>query len=371
MLDHAAHEPAEDLRQRLEMALGAAYTIEEELGGGMSRVFIARERSLGRRVCVKVLPPDRAGINVARFKREIRLSAQLQHPHIVPVLAAGEAGGIPYYTMPFIQGESLHAMLRRRATVPATQAMTILRDVIDALAHAHEQGVVHRDIKPDNILMSGRYALVCDFGIAKALSAASLTEGGTAADTDPRIIVGTPAYMAPEQAAGDPGVDQRADLYAFGVLAYELLTGYTPYTRRAPRLTMTRTDAAHPLPLDELRPDLPLPLAHVLMACLEQDPARRPQRASVVLREIELALAPAPVAIPERLPLWRMRLAAIAAAALLGSAAVGGAWVAGHAHEAHIRAAENATMHAPSVTDSVRVTGKVALKGSGVAGGSD
>src|SRR5882762_4378667 len=217
-----------DLLQRLQAALGDRYTVERELGGGgMSRVFVAQERGLGRRVAVKVLPPElAAAVSIERFRREIQLAASLQHPHIVPLLTAGEAGGLLYYTMPFIDGETLRARLARDGRLRVPDAVRILRDVLDALAYAHRRGVVHRDIKPENVLLVDEHALVTDFGVAKALTQASGSASGL---TSAGIALGTPAYMAPEQAAGDPQVDHRSDVYAAGVLAYEMLGGQTPF----------------------------------------------------------------------------------------------------------------------------------------------
>ncbi|HXY30086.1 MAG TPA: serine/threonine-protein kinase, partial [Gemmatimonadaceae bacterium] len=191
-----------DLRQRLQATLGSAYTLEQELGGGgMSRVYAATETALGRKVVVKLLPPDLAeGVSVERFKREIQLAAQLQQAHIVPLLAAGESGGLPYYTMPLVEGHSLRTRLAA-GPLPVTEAIGIMRDVAKALAYAHEHGVVHRDIKPDNVLLSGGSAVVTDFGVAKALSASKRAPGGTL--TQIGTSLGTPAYMAPEQAAAD------------------------------------------------------------------------------------------------------------------------------------------------------------------------
>ncbi|HEX9582794.1 MAG TPA: serine/threonine-protein kinase, partial [Gemmatimonadales bacterium] len=161
-----------ELRDRLQSALGSGYRVERELGGGgMSRVFLAEEVELARKVVVKVLPPEMAaGVNADRFRREIQLAARLQHPHVVPLLTAGAQGDLLYYVMPFIKGESLRAKLAREGELPVGEAARILRDVSDALAYAHSEGVVHRDIKPDNVMISGNHALVTDFGVAKAVS---------------------------------------------------------------------------------------------------------------------------------------------------------------------------------------------------------
>src|SRR5687767_11029345 len=234
------------LRDDLELALGSAYTLERELGGGgMSRVFVAEERALGRRVVVKVLPPEiAAGVNVDRFRREIQMAARLQHPHIVPVLSSGEMHGIPFYTMPFVEGESVRARLQRSGAISITEVIGVLRDVAKALAYAHDHGIVHRDIKPDNVLMSGGSATVTDFGIAKAIAASRTDPGGgeqQATLTQIGTSIGTPAYMAPEQAAGDPATDHRADIYSYGCMAYELLAGRPPFVEKSPRRLM----AAH------------------------------------------------------------------------------------------------------------------------------
>ena len=201
-----------DLRSQLQGALGSTYTLDRELGGGgMARVFVAEDGTLGRQVVVKVLSPDlAAGLNVERFRREIQVAAKLQHPQIVPVLTTGETDGLPYYTMPYVTGESLRSRLAA-GPLGIGEAVGLLRDVARALAFAHKQGVVHRDIKPENNLLSEGSAAVTDFGIAKALAAsksdvpgATLTQVGTS--------LGTPAFMAPEQVAGDPNTDHRADL---------------------------------------------------------------------------------------------------------------------------------------------------------------
>lgn len=183
----------------------------------MSRVFVATETALARQVVIKVLPADMAqGISPQRFAREVKIAAFLQHPHIVPLLSSGEADGGPWYTMPFVQGESLRAKLARRGELPIADAVRILRDVASALAYAHGRGVVHRDIKPENVLLSEGTAMVSDFGVAKAIVEAGETGGVSL--TSRGVALGTPDYMAPEQRMADPHSDERVDVYAFGVM---------------------------------------------------------------------------------------------------------------------------------------------------------
>ncbi|HEY3257477.1 MAG TPA: serine/threonine-protein kinase, partial [Gemmatimonadaceae bacterium] len=274
----------------LTAALSPTYELDRELtGGGMSRVFVATERSLGRQVVVKVLPPElTAGVNRERFRREIQLAAQLQHPHIVPLLSAGEQGDLLYYTMPYIEGESLRAALKSKGRFPVRDVIRILHDVVDALAYAHGRGVIHRDIKPGNILTQGAHALVTDFGVAKALSAALPSSGITSAG----MAIGTPAYMAPEQLAGDPAADHRMDLYAVGLLAYELLSGESPFTGPSPQATLTAQLTHDPEPIYKMRPDVPPELSAVIMRCLAKQPEDRPQSAAALLAELEEATTP-------------------------------------------------------------------------------
>ena len=245
-----------ELLDRLQAALGTTYRIERELpGGGMSRVFLATEVPLNRSVVVKVLPPDMAAaVQSERFAREIQVAASLQHPHIVPLLTAGSHEDLAWYVMPFIEGESLAKKLEREGALPVGDALRILRDVVDALTYSHARGVVHRDIKPDNVMLSGRHALVTDFGVAKAVSASSGGRGGL---TTGGIALGTPTYMAPEQAAADPHIDHRADLYAVGVMAYELLTGRTPFLATTPQAMLAAHVTADPDPITQHRPSLP------------------------------------------------------------------------------------------------------------------
>ena len=282
------------LHDRLQLTLGAAYTLTRELGGGgMSRVFLARDAVLERDVVVKVLHPDlAAGVSAERFTREIKLAASLQQANIVPLLSAGETDGLPYYTMPFIDGLSLRARLERNAALPVGEAISVLRDIARALAYAHEHGIVHRDIKPENILLSGDAAVVTDFGIAKALAASKIqAPGGTL--TQVGTSIGTPAYMAPEQAAGDPATDHRADLYALGCIAYELLAGAPPFADRTPHQLFAAHMTEVPAPLAATRPDVPHLLAQLVARCLEKDPDARPQTARAVLTALDTATGPA------------------------------------------------------------------------------
>ena len=316
-------EPHRSLVDRLQAALSGQYRIERELGGGgMSRVFLAEEIALGRQVVLKVLPPEIAEILSAdRFTREVKVAARLQHPHIVPLLAAGEAGGLLYYTMPFIEGESLRAKVARGGALPIPEAVRLLRDTADALASAHARGVVHRDIKPDNILISQGHAVVTDFGIAKALTEAG---GGTGA-TATGVVLGTPAYMAPEQASADPHADHRADLYALGVVAYELLAGEPPFAGATAQAVIAAHVTRAARPLAEMRSAVPAPLAALVMRLLEKQPADRVQTAAEVLAALEAQPTPtgvvAPAATERQWPLPRVvALYGVAAAVVLAGA---------------------------------------------------
>jgi eukaryotic-like serine/threonine-protein kinase len=276
------------LLDNLTRALGEAYTIERELtGGGMSRVFVAREHALGREVVIKVLPPElSAGINRERFRREVQLAARLSHPYIVPLLHAGEAGELLWFTMPYIPGESLRARLERDGPLPVREVVQYLRDVVEALAYAHGRGVIHRDIKPANILSDGPHAVVTDFGVAKALGA-SLPMQGVAGHTTSGIAIGTPAYMAPEQLAADPAADHRVDIYAVGLLAYELLTGASPFAAPSPTATMTAQLTRTPDPIRGKRADVPVALSALVDRCLAKEPEGRPADAQQVLVSLD------------------------------------------------------------------------------------
>ena len=317
-----------ELRDRLQSALGDSFRVERELGGGgMSRVFLAQEVRLGRQVVVKVLPPEMAaGVSAERFEREIRLAAALQHPHIVPLLTAGSQGDLLYYVMPHIAGESLRARIAHERELPVGDTVRILRDVSDALAYAHGHGIVHRDVKPDNVLLSGKHALVTDFGVAKAV--ASSSGGGTL--TSLGMALGTPAYMAPEQAAGDPTVDHRADLYAVGALGYELLAGRPPFSGLSPQGMLAAQVTTTPDPVTRHRDTVPPALAALIMRCLAKHPADRPQSAEELLGQLEAMATPTGATTPEQAPTISSGTAAairrahpVRVATLFGFAAVG------------------------------------------------
>jgi len=291
-----------DLRTQLQSTLGDGYTLERELGGGgMSRVFVAHENALGRTVVVKVIAPELAeGVSAERFAREVKLAARLQQANIVPVLSTGSSGSLPYYTMPFVAGESLRARLASGTRLTVSQAVSILRDVARALSYAHAQGVVHRDIKPENILLSGGTAVVTDFGIAKALSASRTQDSAAAQAASTSLTqaggsIGTPAYMAPEQAVG-ADVDHRADIYAWGVVAYELLAGAHPFAAKANSAQMI---AAHlsetPAPLTPRNADVSASLDDLVQRCLAKDATHRPANADEVLQSLESVATPSGV----------------------------------------------------------------------------
>ena len=261
------------LTESLQAALGDAYRIERELvAGGMSRVFLATEASLNRAVVIKVLPAEMANeVSAARFKREIEVTAQLQHPHVLPILAAGARDGFLWYVMPYVEGESLRHRLNRERQLPIADATRILHEVADALAYAHSRGVVHRDVKPENILIEEGHAVLADFGIARALLQARTDERLTATG----LGLGTPGYMAPEQATGSEQVDARADVYALGVLGYEMLAGLPPFTGASAQAVIAAHLTSTPRPLRELRPDTPPALAITIARALAKLPDER------------------------------------------------------------------------------------------------
>jgi tRNA A-37 threonylcarbamoyl transferase component Bud32/tetratricopeptide (TPR) repeat protein len=274
----------------LVAALRLSYRIDRELGqGGMATVYLAHDVKHDRRVAVKVLRPElAASLGPDRFLREIKIAAQLQHPHILPLLDSGGADGFLYYVMPYIEGESLRDRLTRKGELPVAEAIRLLRDVADALSYAHGRGVVHRDIKPDNVMLSGRHALVMDFGVAKAVSEAT----GRQTLTTIGVALGTPAYMAPEQAAADPNVDHRADIYAVGAMGYELLTGRPPFVGMTPQQVLAAHVTEAPKPVTDHRAACPPGLAELIMRALAKRPADRWQSADEMVERLESLSTP-------------------------------------------------------------------------------
>jgi eukaryotic-like serine/threonine-protein kinase len=276
--------------ERLRTALADRYRVERKLGsGGMATVYLAEDLRHGRKVAIKVLEPALAAVlGVERFLREIEIAAKLTHPHILPLHDSGDAEGLLYYVMPYVDGESLRERLAREKQPPLSDTTRILREVVDALAYAHANGVVHRDIKPDNVMLSGRHALVADFGIAKALSEVSdqqqLTSFG--------VAIGTPAYMAPEQAAGDADIDHRADIYSVGIVAYEMLAGRPPFSGSSIQQLLRAQMEEVPEPIGQSRPDIPPSLASAVMRCLAKSRSERWQSASALLAELEAVSTP-------------------------------------------------------------------------------
>ncbi len=279
------------LSERVQDALGEGYEVTEEMpAGGMSRLFLAQDRTLGRMVVVKLLPEDRLpGLSPDRFQREVRLTASLSHANIVGILAAGVMEGIPYYIMPFVEGRSLRNLLDDRGALPVRETVSILRDVARACAFAHAKGIIHRDIKPGNVLLAGGAAVMTDFGVAKAITSAAEPTGSTGDGTLTRagFTIGTPAYMAPEQAAGDASIDHRADLYSFGVMAFEMLSGQVPFAGKTPRELLTAQLTLAPPSLKQLRPEVPPALAALIGKCLAKNPEDRPASADQILAALE------------------------------------------------------------------------------------
>jgi len=278
--------------ERLKVALAERYRLERKLGaGGMATVYLAEDLRHGRQVAIKVLEPGlAAALGTERFLREIEIAAKLTHPHILPLHDSGEADGFLYFVMPFVDGESLRQRLAREKQPPIADVTRILREVVDALAYAHANGVVHRDIKPDNVMLSGRHALVADFGIAKALSEVNnapqqLTSFG--------VAIGTPQYMAPEQAAGDTDIDARADIYSLGIVAYEMLAGRPPFSGTSLQQLLRAQIEEIPQPLGEIRPDVSPGLEAAVMRCLAKSRDERWQSATNLLGELEAVTTPA------------------------------------------------------------------------------
>jgi tetratricopeptide (TPR) repeat protein/TolB-like protein len=295
----------------------------------MATVFLAHDLKHDRAVALKVLRDEVAqSVGAERFLQEIRIVAQLQHPHVLTLLDSGEVGGTLYYVMPYIEGESLRDKLEREHELPVPDALRLLREVADALAFAHGKGVVHRDIKPDNVLLTGRHAVVADFGVSKALTAAT----GENKVTTLGVALGTPAYMAPEQAAADATIDHRADIYALGILGYELLTGRPPFTGSTPQQILGAQVTETPRSVTEIRPAVPETVSSVLMRCLEKRPADRWQTAEELRAQLEALQTPsggiAPTtALPgrrRRAYLWGLAAAVVVALAGVFAVSRGG-----------------------------------------------
>jgi serine/threonine protein kinase len=259
-------------RERLKTALAGTYTVERLIGaGGMAAVYLAHDVKHDRKVAVKVLRPELAeALGSRRFLREISVTAKLDHPHIVSVHDSGEADGIVYYVMPYVEGESLRQRLDRLGHLDLDESVAIVRDVAGALQYAHEREVIHRDIKPENVLLSAGHARVVDFGLARALNQA----GGTRL-TETGIAVGTPEYMSPEQCIGVTHLDARTDVYALGCLTFEMLTGRPPFSEGPAQVILMQQARQSPPRLASLRPDLPKTVTRAVGRTLAKDPERR------------------------------------------------------------------------------------------------
>ncbi len=267
--------PEDELGTHVAQVLSANYELEDEVGrGGMGIVYCARDRRLKREIAIKVLPPElsfRADIR-QRFLREAETAAQLNHPNIVPIYTVEEKDNLVYFVMAYIKGDNLGVRLQQHGPMPPVEVRRILREVAEALAYAHNRNVIHRDIKPDNIIIdeeTGR-AMVTDFGIARAL-----TDTGDSRLTATGMAIGTPAYMSPEQSAGDKAIDGRSDLYSLGVVGYQMLCGQTPFVASNTPSMLVKHLSERPIPVDERWPDLPPDLSRAVMMCLEKDPADR------------------------------------------------------------------------------------------------
>lgn len=273
------------LQDQLQLALGDSYSVERELArGGMSRLFLATERALDRQVVVKLLPPELASeLSAQRFQREMLLTAKLQHPHILPVLSAGARGTFLYYVMPYVRGESLRLRFEREGRLPIVESIRLLREIAEALAAAHAEGVVHRDVKPENVLLEHGHALLADFGIARARLEA--IEGERLTGTG--LGLGTPGYMAPEQLAGGHDVDGRADIYALGVVGYEMLAGAPPFTGNTPQALVAAHFTKMPPLLREVRPEIPQSVSDAIARALAKSPEERFATAAAFAEALE------------------------------------------------------------------------------------
>jgi serine/threonine protein kinase len=279
------------MTRTIPWTLADRYRIEREIGaGGMATVYEAVDLRHDRRVAIKVMREDvTSGASAERFLREIRIVAQLTHPHVLPLIDSGEAAGVLFYVMPYVDGETLRARMTRAGELPVAECLWIMRHVLEGLAYAHARGVIHRDIKPENVLLSDRHALVADFGVAKALAGSRVT-ATTSMTTAVGTTLGTPAYMAPELIGGE-AIDHRADLYALGVVAYEMLVGRLPFHANTPQQMMAAHLTSAVVPIQTYRPTIPPRLAHAVMRCLEKHPSDRWQGAGELLAHVETIAA--------------------------------------------------------------------------------
>jgi serine/threonine-protein kinase len=282
-----------ELRAHVERALRSHYELDMEIGrGGMGIVYLARDTRLKRRVAIKVLPPElafRSEIR-SRFLREAETAASLSHPHIVPIYGVDEVEGLVFFAMAYVDGDNLAKVLHEKGVLPIEEVRRITREVAEALAYAHSRGVVHRDIKPDNVLLdkeTGR-AMVTDFGIARAV-----TDGGDSRLTATGMAIGTPAYMSPEQAAGEREIDGRSDLYSLGILAYQMLCGEPPFNATSTPAMLVKHISERPTPVEQRRVDVPEDLGRAVMLLLEKDPAMRFPSASALVAALDGGEMPA------------------------------------------------------------------------------
>jgi eukaryotic-like serine/threonine-protein kinase len=290
--DPVASSADSELRAHVERVLTAHYELDTEIGrGGMGIVYRARDRRLKRHIAIKVLPPELAfrGEIRSRFLREAETAASLNHPNIVDIYTVDELEGLVFFVMAYISGDNLAKRLHERGVLDVDETRRIVREVADALAYAHERGVVHRDIKPDNIILdaeSGR-SMVTDFGIARAV-----TEGGDSRLTATGMAIGTPAYMSPEQAAGERQIDGRSDLYSLGVVAYQMLCGEPPFTATSTPAMLVKHISERPTPIEQRRAEIPQDLARAVMMLLEKDPANRFPSASALVAALDTGYVP-------------------------------------------------------------------------------
>src|SRR5690242_13290586 len=303
-----------DSLERLRENLAGRYRVERELGhGGMATVYLALDEQHDRQVALKVLHPDLAAtLGSERFQREVKLAAKLQHPHILSVYDSGDAGGLLWYTMPFVQGETLRDRMSREGQFPISDAMRIARESALALDYAHRNGVVHRDIKPENILLSDGQAIVADFGIARAVA----DENGL---TQTGMAVGTPGYMSPEQATGERQIDARTDIYALGCVLYEMIAGEQPITGPNAQAIIARKMTETPRALNTIRNTVPPALSQLVDAMLAKSAADRPASAKAVATTLEeiTASGVTGTVVATRAPASRRMYAIVAAAVIV------------------------------------------------------